>query len=114
MVKKQGFKEIFSNWEAVTIVISLSLPTTSEITSGFSYSYLLHVVNGISYNVTGNLKVLQATLHQPTRYSANKSLNNKASEALGTSKNDVSHAMPLLQMVTDLSQLVNFQKNECG
>jgi len=65
------------------------------------HSFLLRVVNGMSHKSSGSLKALQVTIHQLTRHSTNESFNNKASNALGASKNVISYAVStLLQMVT--------------
>lgn len=78
----------------------ITSPTNSEITF-FFHSFVLHVINGTSYKLTGSLEGFQVTVHKLTRDSANKSHNNKASNVSGTSKNAISYAIStLLQMVT--------------
>lgn len=70
----------------------------------------------MNYKSTGSLKALQAAIHQLTRHSANKSFNNKSSNALGMSKNVISYAISaLLQIVTPIwVKLEIFRKVKLG
>ena len=81
------------------VITSLATSEITYVTYNFLHSFLLDVINDMSYKSTGSLKALQATIQRLTRHSANKSFNNKASNAFGTSKNVMLYAVStLLQM----------------